>query len=96
MHKAYVKCKDTSITASWKKPEGIVTGYQLTCTPADEKDGPEVKELSLDDPEVTKAIFEGLVPDTEYLVKIYAKNGKKKSDKVKLKGKTSKYELRMF
>ncbi|XP_071837899.1 uncharacterized protein [Apostichopus japonicus] len=90
VHKAYVKCKDTSITASWKKPEGIITGYQLTCTPADEKDGPEVKELSLDDPEVTKAVFEGLVPDTEYLVKIYAKNGKKKSDKVKLKGKTKK------
>lgn len=95
VEKATATWMETTVTASWEKPEGIITGYHLTCGLAEDKDS-KVKELTLDDPDITTATFEELLPETDYILKIYAKNGKKNSERVKVKGKTSKLIINVY
>ena len=114
----------TSLTVTWEKPKGPVTGYLVTCqttaaaaTPRDKKskkkdkkkekeegedDGEkeeveeeEIKEemeMVIDDAEQTRAVYEGLKSDEEYVIKIYTMSGTSKSERVKVTGKTGQWK----
>eukprot|EP00057_Strongylocentrotus_purpuratus_P029279 XP_011683753.1 PREDICTED: uncharacterized protein LOC105447429 [Strongylocentrotus purpuratus] len=49
----------------------------------------QVKERKIDDPDEVKAVFEGLKAEEEYVIKIYTLVGEKKSERVKVTGKTA-------
>ena len=49
-----------------------------------------IRKIEIDDPERMKAVFEDLMSDEEYVIKIYTLLEDRKSDRVKLTGKTGK------
>ena len=54
----------------------------------EEENAEQVKERKIDDPNEVKAVFEGLKAEEEYVIKIYTLVGEKKSERVKVTGKT--------
>ncbi|XP_041483693.1 uncharacterized protein LOC121430484 isoform X5 [Lytechinus variegatus] len=89
VRKASVSTTSSSATVSWKKPEGDVGGYRVTCVPKEtEKDGKK-EEVKIDDAGVTETTFIGLSPNTEYVCKIYTISAQgTESSSVKVEGKT--------
>nr|XP_054772356.1 uncharacterized protein LOC129280349 [Lytechinus pictus] len=89
VRKASVSTTSSSATVSWKKPEGDVGGYRVTCVPKEtEKDGKK-EEVKIDDDGVTETTFTGLSPSTEYVCKIYTISAQgTESSSVKVEGKT--------
>ena len=56
----------------------------------EEKGEEGIRKIEIDDPERMKAVFEDLMSDEEYVIKIYTLLEDRKSDRVKLTGKTGK------
>ena len=75
-----------TINVEWTKPDGAVTGYRTTCTPADATES----EVKTKDESKSFASFEGLVSGREYQLEIYATHDGKEGDKTVVKKATSK------
>lgn len=75
----------TSITVTWKSPEGQMTGYHVKVSPSDAKKS----SLKIKDVALTTAEFEGLTPNKEYKVQVVTVSGETESEKVTLEGMTS-------
>ena len=56
----------------------------------EEEEEDKEREMKIEDPDAMRVIFEGLKPEEEYVIKIYTMVGEKKSDRVKVPGKTGK------
>ena len=95
----------TSMTISWTKPEGDLTGYRIDYKPIKEgdesndgkKDGEDSKDDKMKsmkvDKDTTKADITGLESMQLYQIDIYTVSGQEESMVVTLKEKTSKFEI---
>eukprot|EP00057_Strongylocentrotus_purpuratus_P006484 XP_011660958.1 PREDICTED: uncharacterized protein LOC105436754 [Strongylocentrotus purpuratus] len=77
---------DSSLKASWSKPvTAAFTGYKVTCRPKDSGDPPPddlaMKEVIVDDPDVTFTTFDDLQERVTYLVEVVVLDGEKEIDK---------------
>eukprot|EP00057_Strongylocentrotus_purpuratus_P029281 XP_011683755.1 PREDICTED: uncharacterized protein LOC105447430 [Strongylocentrotus purpuratus] len=89
VRKASVSTASSSVTVSWKKPEGDVGGYRVTCVPKDGEKHGKKEEVKIDDPDAAEAAFTKLDPSTEYVCKIYTISSQGvESSSVKVEGKT--------
>ena len=82
-----------SITITWSPPEGTQTGYKVACTPL----SAEMEEPSVDtssgfikttDSSCREVMAEGLEPDTEYKIEIWALSGDMEGEKLTEMAKT--------
>ncbi|XP_038056107.1 uncharacterized protein LOC119728107 [Patiria miniata] len=78
------KTTSDSLTVSWTKPEGDVTGYRLTILPA-EGASPDIK---IDSADKTTAEFKGLSSGQEYTVEVYTVYKDRESEKMTLTART--------
>lgn len=62
----------------------------------EEENTEQDKERKIDDPNEVKAVFEGLKAEEEYVIKIYTLVGEKKSERVKVTGKTGQLIVFLF
>ena len=59
----------------------------------EEEEIKEEMEMVIDDADQTRAVYEGLKSDEEYVIKIYTMSGTSKSERVKVTGKTGQWKV---
>ncbi len=82
-----------SITITWSPQGGIQTGYKVACTPLSaEMEEPSVATnsgfIKTTDSSCREVMAEGLEPDTEYKIEIWALSGDKEGEKLTQMAKT--------
>lgn len=82
-----LKGKVNSLTATWTKPSGDITGYLVVLTPL----GKDPQEMKIDNPDETSAEFINLDAGQECTVDIIPLAGETKGEKVTIKGRTGLY-----